>query len=294
MIKMSIILFYRRIFGMSWALWFCIFLALGYWISVSIAFVLACSPPSYFWTQYSDPSSGFSRFPLYPFYIGNAAANVITDGIILLVPVPIVWRLQIKTIQKVMLCGVFLLGGLYVFLELPMRRNGFLTNFSYSVCVASIVRIHYMTYLHDSMDVTWIMGDVFVWSSVEPCIGIVCACLPTLQPLFRRALGAVWTTATRSSNNNSKGLTSSNMQSSKKRFKESDGRRFHYLDSVDGNRQTPRDDEAILGHTNGVEMDSLAGDGLSEKGSGGGNKSNGITVRHEFEWQVEPREGGSK
>ena len=32
------------------------------------------------------------------------------------------------------------------------------------------------------------MGDVFIWSSVEPCIGIVCACLPTLQPLLKSTL----------------------------------------------------------------------------------------------------------
>ncbi|GFF24102.1 conserved hypothetical protein [Aspergillus udagawae] len=32
------------------------------------------------------------------------------------------------------------------------------------------------------------MGDVFIWSSVEPCIGIVCACLPTLRPLLKSTL----------------------------------------------------------------------------------------------------------
>lgn len=55
----------------------------------------------------------------------------------------------------------------------------------HSVCIASIVRIYYMTFLSDSVDITWIMGDVFIWSSVEPCIGILCACLPTMKPLLR-------------------------------------------------------------------------------------------------------------
>lgn len=27
---------------------------------------------------------------------------------------------------------------------------------------------------------------VYVWSSVEPFVGIICACLPTLSPLFKR------------------------------------------------------------------------------------------------------------
>jgi hypothetical protein len=30
------------------------------------------------------------------------------------------------------------------------------------------------------------MGKLFIWSCCEPFIGIVCACLPTLAPFFRR------------------------------------------------------------------------------------------------------------
>lgn len=36
-----------------------------------------------------------------------------------------------------------------------------------------------------SEDLTWNMSQAFIWSSVEPNIGIVCACLPTLRPLLR-------------------------------------------------------------------------------------------------------------
>ena len=39
-----------------------------------------------------------------------------------------------------------------------------------------------------SADVTWNSSQSFIWSSVEPNIGIVCACLPTLRPLMRRSL----------------------------------------------------------------------------------------------------------
>lgn len=44
-----------------------------------------------------------------------------------------------------------------------------------------------MIFLSKSIDVTWVMGNVFIWFSVEPCIRIVCACLPTIQPLVRTA-----------------------------------------------------------------------------------------------------------
>ncbi|EAW07002.1 putative integral membrane protein Pth11-like [Aspergillus clavatus NRRL 1] len=188
LIKISIVLFYRRIFGMEWAMWMCIFLTVGYWISCSIAFLVCCRPTSYYWTQYRDPSGGRCIFDLYPFYLGNAAANVVTDGIILMVPIPLVWRLQMRTTQKILVSSIFLLGGLYVTFQAHSCRSAADDS---SVCVAIIVRIYFITFLSSSVDITWITGDVFIWSSVEPCVGIVCACLPTLQPLLKSALNRI-------------------------------------------------------------------------------------------------------
>lgn len=176
---------------MTRMMWFCVFLTVGYVVSCYIAFLVCCRPVSYYWTQYVDPTGGQCIFNLYPFYIGNAAANVTTDVIILLVPVPLVWKLQMRTTQKLLLCGIFMLGGLYVSLSLVPR---FILTMC-SVCVASIVRIYYMTFLGSSVDITWIMGDVFIWSSVEPCIGILCASLPTLQPLLRLVIARVFGTS---------------------------------------------------------------------------------------------------
>lgn len=34
------------------------------------------------------------------------------------------------------------------------------------------------------MDISWAKSDVFIWSSVEPSIGIISGCLPTLRPLL--------------------------------------------------------------------------------------------------------------
>lgn len=60
-----------------------------------------------------------------------------------------------------------------------------LTQLCLSVCVASGIRIHYITFLHNNIDITWALGSVSVWSTIEPCIGIICACLPVLQPFVR-------------------------------------------------------------------------------------------------------------
>ncbi|KAJ5244346.1 hypothetical protein N7489_004442 [Penicillium chrysogenum] len=98
LIKLSVLLFYRRIFGMTYPIWFCVFLTIGYFLSGTIAFLACCRPVSYFWTQFAERSGGKCVFNLYPFYVSHAAINVATDGIILLVPIPIVWKLQMRDV----------------------------------------------------------------------------------------------------------------------------------------------------------------------------------------------------
>lgn len=53
------------------------------------------------------------------------------------------------------------------------------------VCIASIVRLVHLNELITSSDITYTMGPVFIWSCVEPYVGILCACLPTFAPLVR-------------------------------------------------------------------------------------------------------------
>lgn len=58
----------------------------------------------------------------------------------------------------------------------------------YSACIAGAVRLHVIRELTTSGDLSWNMSQTLVWSSIEPSIGIICACLPTIGPLIRRFL----------------------------------------------------------------------------------------------------------
>lgn len=82
--------------------------------------------------------------------------------------------------QKIAICFTFLLGSLCV-LSPPLRTT---TAYKSSVCFASLYRIITITRLVQSRDISWAKSDVFIWSSVEPSIGIISGCLPTLRPLL--------------------------------------------------------------------------------------------------------------
>jgi hypothetical protein len=53
------------------------------------------------------------------------------------------------------------------------------------------MRIHYLQVLRTSTDVTYSMGNVFIWSSVEPAIGIVSLCSISLRPTLQKVLSTV-------------------------------------------------------------------------------------------------------
>jgi hypothetical protein len=81
---------------------------------------------------------------------------------------------------------MFLLGSLYVFSFTPpsSQKSLLCCTHKLSVCFASLYRIITITRLVQTKDISWAKSDVFIWSSVEPSIGIISGCLPTLRPLL--------------------------------------------------------------------------------------------------------------
>lgn len=116
-IKMSIVVFYWRVFAIRsfrMVLYFVTFLVMGWWFSILIVACVQCRPYSYFWNQYVDPTAKGTCINTYYFFIGNGAASVITDFIILICPIPMVWKLQMPIAQRLSVISIFLLGGLWV------------------------------------------------------------------------------------------------------------------------------------------------------------------------------------
>ncbi|KAF2016342.1 hypothetical protein BU24DRAFT_441549 [Aaosphaeria arxii CBS 175.79] len=162
-IKYSIIALYRRIFGMSWMGWWCVFLTTGYLIANHIVLPLYTKPLSYYWDQWYG-AEGVLQVDEAKFYLGIGITNLIGDICILMVPVRNVWMLNMTKTAKV---AVFFMFGLGSF-----------------VCFASLYRIVTIVHLTQTTDISWAKSDVFIWSSVEPSIGIISGCLPTLRPLL--------------------------------------------------------------------------------------------------------------
>ncbi|PYI31309.1 hypothetical protein BP00DRAFT_396487 [Aspergillus indologenus CBS 114.80] len=168
--RLSILCFYWRVFSplkpiLKVALLFGAFLTLSYPIIVWVTMSNSCKPVTYFWTQFSGTSG--KCIDVDRFFLAAGILNMLNDFIILIIPFPRIVKLQMSMQKKLAISGIMAVG---IF-----------------VCVASIVRIRYLSIFMSSTDLTWLMGPVFIWSSIEPSVAVVCACMPHLAPLARLA-----------------------------------------------------------------------------------------------------------
>ena len=86
-----------------------VILSFGVW--VFFASIFGCRPVNFFWNRTNPNGRCFNE---KAFYFSNAAFNIITDLIILAVPMPMFKSLQLPRKQKHVLMAVFAAGGLYV------------------------------------------------------------------------------------------------------------------------------------------------------------------------------------
>ena len=115
-IKMSVLMFYRRIFPVprfKWVLYFCSFLALGWFVGVMVVNFVACFPMDHFWLQYDTTIHHEGTcINLEGYFMGNGIAECITDFVILAAPFSQVLKLQMALPQKIAVMGIFGLGTL--------------------------------------------------------------------------------------------------------------------------------------------------------------------------------------
>ncbi|KAJ1715002.1 hypothetical protein AFGD_004086 [Aspergillus flavus] len=162
-IKISILLLYRRIFSVrNFRIASLITggLVVSWCLAVFITVLLQCRPIALNWNKTLEGTCIDPK----QFFFGNAISNLLIDVVILALPIPMVLQLQLRLSQKLTILGIFLLGGF--------------------VCVASIMRVVTLD-IFETMDTSYSVMEAATWTFVEPCVGIICACLPTLRPLLR-------------------------------------------------------------------------------------------------------------
>ncbi|KAJ0269474.1 hypothetical protein COL940_012417 [Colletotrichum noveboracense] len=113
--KISILLFYWRVFmgnllSFRFSIWIGAFLVGSYPIYFMITMGFCCNPLSHYWTQFKGTTG--TCLDVGHFFFILAIINLITDVILLAIPVPEILKLQMSKDKKIAVCGILGLGGL--------------------------------------------------------------------------------------------------------------------------------------------------------------------------------------
>ncbi|GAB1314742.1 PTH11-type G-protein coupled receptor protein [Madurella fahalii] len=179
--KLSILLMYYRIFHVPYfkkvAYGIAAFI-IAWVICITFLFIFICIPVEKLW--YPDlPGHCIDQVGTW---IANAASTILSDIAILVLPIPQVWKLQLRRPEKVGITVAFCLGFFVVFASIYR----FTVLFSYS-----------------NNDPTYTLAPTVGWTAIEMSAGIVSACLPTLSPvmfLVLRKMGVKKSILSRSAN----------------------------------------------------------------------------------------------
>ncbi|OAQ68777.1 hypothetical protein VFPPC_04966 [Pochonia chlamydosporia 170] len=172
--KLSVILLYLRIF-ISRSFRISAYVVMGIVTASSIggigATIWQCVPISAAW----DKTVKATCIDSDKFWVAYAVMNVLTDAMVLALPIPSILQLQLSWKNRIMLCCMFLLGSF--------------------VTVTSILRTTSVSNsLEKKADITYNFIDRGIWTLTETNLGIISACLLVLkQPLgklFPRLFGS--------------------------------------------------------------------------------------------------------
>ncbi|MCJ1421896.1 hypothetical protein MMC32_008263 [Xylographa parallela] len=163
-VKISVLHLYITIFqtrSFRYAAYFAMFLTAGYAITNCLQLLLICRPIAYNWDKTINGTCSSEAVP----FLASACINMGIDVIIVVLPMPMLWRLQMPTQRKVALSVIFGMGAL--------------------ICVLSAIRINAIATL-DYTDFSYSVVPDGIYSVLEPCLGVINASLPILQPVVNK------------------------------------------------------------------------------------------------------------
>ncbi|KAF0331934.1 integral membrane protein [Colletotrichum asianum] len=168
LVKSSILVLYRSLFP-SRRFHYVVYAALAFVIGWTVSFFFSHLFTCYPITVFIEPYYGNSCVQTVPMFLALLFTDVVADFAILIIPIPMVIRVRMPLKKKLAVIGMLGLGA--------------------AVCAVSLTRVIATfaiaeEYIKHPNDVIYYTAPVFFWTNIELSLAIVCACLPTLRPIW--------------------------------------------------------------------------------------------------------------
>ncbi|KAF2744763.1 hypothetical protein M011DRAFT_407778 [Sporormia fimetaria CBS 119925] len=162
--------------------WVIIGFLIAFMIFTFLTLILGCMPIQANWDfALRPPPMGTGKAKCMPYTtyrniaFANSITNIVTDIVLAVMPVPLVWTLQVNKRTKASLILILGLG--------------------FFACAAGIVKTPLLFHFFDDFDSTGHRSWYYAWQMIEMNVAIIAATLPSLKPAFRWLLSTAKTIA---------------------------------------------------------------------------------------------------
>jgi len=179
-VRISIIFLYVSIFrvrSFRIAAYTVLGLNLAYFLAVILQTLLICQPVAFNWDHTMTGSCGDQKTS--DEVIG--VLNIFYDVVLIILPMPMLWKLQMAISRKLALSAIFGMGII--------------------ICIITILRVCFIVSIDDE-NPTHSYAVVGILANLEPLLGIINACLPVIRPVLQKFAKSRLFTRTGGSNKN--------------------------------------------------------------------------------------------
>ncbi|WYZ36722.1 hypothetical protein EsH8_II_000228 [Colletotrichum jinshuiense] len=140
--------------------------------------IFQCLPLEYNWLGWKGDFGPHHCLDINTLAFLAGGLSISHDIIILLLPLPLLWGLNMSKRSK---AGIFVMFSLGIF-----------------ILITSCVRLRYIAQFTQSLNPTWDFTDPLIWSGIEVSVSMIVVCLPALRVLFKRIVPRMFSTAAHS------------------------------------------------------------------------------------------------
>ncbi|RAL04833.1 uncharacterized protein BO80DRAFT_209742 [Aspergillus ibericus CBS 121593] len=164
--KFALLMLYYRLMSMLrvWRriIYVVAFIIAGYSLAITLSLIFACNPIAKNWDVTITHGHCIDRTG---FYLATAITNTVSDIILVLIPIPVVFRLRLPLVQKLGISCMFGIGCLTI--------------------ITSILRLVTLMPLVTSKDQSYKIAVAIIFVIVEANFIIICGCLPYFKQFLR-------------------------------------------------------------------------------------------------------------
>ncbi|ATY59049.1 integral membrane [Cordyceps militaris] len=186
--KVAIILFLQRVVGFKrsvhTALIVVAVISVLWALGVIFFTTFACTPVSFYWNKSGRDGHCMSRHRYKNGNIVFGVLGMVTDFVVLVIPMPTLWKSQMRRKQKIAMTGVLGIGLVVCIFSLLRTIQFFYLDLDKISSKSIDLVIHDTLTAADNVP-TASSGLESIWTVLENEFAVICGCAPQLAPLFQ-------------------------------------------------------------------------------------------------------------